>query len=104
MYGLPRRKEELRSEIPKAELGLAYLRAEDLLSRMKFWAREEGRLRDHWQDWPGDQIPVRIEMDWIDGLNIEDVLRVIRVSNVKVRIVLKGKADQIRDGILRGLT
>jgi hypothetical protein len=43
-------------------------------------------------------------MDWIDGLNIEDVLRVIRVSNVKVRIVLKGKADQIRDGILRGLT
>ena len=74
------------------------------LSRMKLWAREERRLRDHWQDWPGDQIPVRIEMDWIDGLNIEDVLRVIRVSNVKVRIVLKGKADQIRDGILRGLT
>jgi len=54
MYGLPRRKEELRSEIPKAELGLAYLRAEDLLSRMKLWAREKGRLRDHWQDWPGD--------------------------------------------------
>jgi len=53
LYGLPRRKEELRSEIPKAELGLPYLRAEDLLSRMKFWAREEGRLRDHWQDWPG---------------------------------------------------
>jgi len=39
---------------PKAELGLAYLRAEDLLSRMKLWAREKGRLRDHWQDWPGD--------------------------------------------------
>ena len=54
MYGLPRRKEELRREIPKAKLGLAYLRAEDLLSRMKLWAREEGRLRDHWQDWPGD--------------------------------------------------
>ena len=43
-------------------------------------------------------------MSWIDGLNIEDVLRVIRVANVKVRIVLKEKADQIRDGILRGLT
>jgi hypothetical protein len=57
LYGLPRRKEELRSEIPKAELGLPYLRAEDLLSRMKFWAREEGRLRDHWQDWPGAIAP-----------------------------------------------
>jgi len=80
MHGLPWRKEKLRSEIPKAELGLAYLRAEDLLSRMKLWAREERRLRDHWQDWPGDQIPVRIEMDWIDGLNIEDVLSVCPMS------------------------
>jgi len=43
-------------------------------------------------------------MSWIDWLNVEDVLRVVGVSNVKVRIVLKGKADQIRDGILRGLT
>jgi len=91
LYGLPRRKEELRREIPKAKLGLAYLRAEDLLSRMKLWAREERRLRDHWQDWPGDQIPVRIEMGWIDGLNIEDVLRVIRVSNVKFVLFRKGK-------------
>jgi hypothetical protein len=42
LYGLPRRKEELRSEIPKAELGLAYLRAENLLSRMKSGPERKG--------------------------------------------------------------
>ena len=42
-------------------------------------------------------------MSWIDRLNVEDVLRVVCVANVKVRIVLKGNADQIGDRILRGL-
>ena len=67
MYGLPWRKEKLRSEIPKAELGLAYLGAEDLLSRMKLWAREKGRLADHRKDRARDQVPVGTEVDRIDG-------------------------------------
>ena len=40
-------------------------------------------------------------MSWIDRLDVEDVLRVVSVANVEVRIVLKGDADQIGDGILR---
>ena len=42
-------------------------------------------------------------MSWIDRLNVEDVLRVVSVANVKVCIVLKGDADQVGDGVLRGL-
>jgi hypothetical protein len=103
LYGLPRRKEKFRGEVAEAQLVLAYLRAEDLLSGMKLWSREERRLRDDWQDWPGDQVPVRIEVDRVDRLNVEDVLLVVRVANVKIRIVLKGNADQIGDRILRGL-
>ena len=41
LYGLPRRKEELRREVAEAELGLAYLSADDLLSRAKLWSREK---------------------------------------------------------------
>ena len=44
-----------------------------------------------------------IEVERIDRLNVEDVLRVVASTNVKVRIVLKGNTDQIGDGILRGL-
>ena len=44
--------------------------------------------------------PTRIEVKRIDRLNVEDVLRVVCVANVKVCIVLKGRADQIADGIL----
>ena len=42
-------------------------------------------------------------MDWIDGLNVEDVLHVVSMANIEVRIVLKWYADQIGDGVLRGL-
>jgi hypothetical protein len=42
-------------------------------------------------------------VDWIDRLNVEDVLRVLTSTNVKVCIVLKGETDQIRDRVLRGL-
>ena len=35
LYGLPRRKEKFRREFSKTELGLANLRADDLLSGMK---------------------------------------------------------------------
>jgi hypothetical protein len=38
-------------------------------------------------------------MDWIDRLNVEDVLRVLTSTDVKVRIVLKGEADQISDRV-----
>src|SRR5262249_38089993 len=43
------------------------------------------------------------EVKRIDRLNVEDVLRVVGAANVKVRIVLKGDADQIGDGVLRRL-
>jgi len=42
-------------------------------------------------------------MRWIDRLNVEHILRVVRVANVKVGIVLKGDADQIGDGVLCSL-
>ena len=42
-------------------------------------------------------------MSWIDRLNVEDVLRVVSVVDIKVGIVLKWEADQIGDGILRRL-
>ena len=42
-------------------------------------------------------------MERIDRLNIEHVLRVVGVADVKVRVVLKGDADQIADRILRRL-
>jgi hypothetical protein len=44
-----------------------------------------------------------IKVGWIDRLNVEDVLRVLTSTNVKVRIVLKGDTDQIGDRVLRGL-
>ena len=44
-----------------------------------------------------------LRWSWIDRLNVEDVLRVVGVADVKVRIVLKGDADQIGDRILRGI-
>ena len=97
LYGVSWRKEKFRSEIPKAELGVTNTRAENLLGGGKIPPGEEGRLRDHWEDWAGDQVPALIKVDWIDRLNVEDVLRVLASTNVKVRIVLKGETDQIGD-------
>jgi hypothetical protein len=57
----------------------------------------------HRKDWAGYQVPTLIKVDWIDRLNVEDVLRVLTSTNVKVRIVLKGETDQIGDRVLRGL-
>src|SRR6476646_8685807 len=45
---------------------------------------EEGRLRDHWKERAGDQAPTLIKVDWIDRLNVEDVLRVLTSTHVKV--------------------
>ena len=79
------------------------LRSPSLLSRMKLRSREKGRLIDHGQDGPSDQVPIWIEMGWIDGLNVENVLCVVGVANSEIGIVLKWEADQIGDGILRRL-
>ena len=103
LYGVSWRKEKFRSEIPKAELGVTNTRAENLLGGGKIPPGEEGRLRDHWEDWAGDQVPALIKVDWIDRLNVEDVLRVLTSTDVKIRIVLKGETDQIGDGVLRRL-
>jgi hypothetical protein len=42
-------------------------------------------------------------MAWIDRLDVENILRIVAMADVEVGIVLKGNADQISDGILRGL-
>jgi hypothetical protein len=55
---------------------------------VKLPSREKGRLIDYWKDGAGDQVLILIEVDWIDRLNVEDVLRVVSVANVKVHIVL----------------
>ena len=104
LYRLSRRKEKFWSEIAQAELGVTNTRAENLLCGGKLLSGKERRLRDHWEDRPGDQVPILIKVGWIDGLKVEDVLRVLTSTNVKVRIVLKRNADQIGDGVLRGLT
>ena len=74
LYGFFWRKEKFRSEIPQAELGVTNTRAENLLGGGKIPPGEEGRLRDHREDWAGDQVPALIKVDWIDRLNVEDVL------------------------------
>jgi hypothetical protein len=101
VLGLPRRKEKFRGEVAEAELGATDIRANNFFKRLQLPAGEEGRLGDHWKDWSGDQVPILIEVDWIDGLNVEDVLRVVGVANIEIGIVLKWEADQIGDGILR---
>src|SRR5215831_7115886 len=50
------------------------------------------------KDRTGDQVPIRIEVDWIDGLNVQDVLRVVSVANIEVRIVIFGDDRHIREG------
>ena len=85
---------------PQAELGAADIRAKDPFKSMKLPSGEDGRLRDHRQDRSDDQVPILIEVDWIDRLNVEDVLRIVRTANVKVGIVPKGDTDQIADRIL----
>ena len=63
LYRLSWRKEKFWSEIPQAELGVTNTRAENLLCGGKLPAGEEGRLRDHWKDWAGDQVPTLIEVE-----------------------------------------
>jgi hypothetical protein len=103
LYRLSWGKEKFLGEISQAELSLTYLRADDLLSRTKLWSRKKGRLVDHRKNWANDEVPIRIEVEWIDRLDVEDVLCVVGVADIKVGIVLKGDADQIADGILRRL-
>src|SRR5262245_3529965 len=103
LYRLSWRKEKFWREIAETELCVTNTRAENLLSCGKLPAGEEGRLRDHRKDWAGDQVPILIEVSWIDRLNVEDILGVVRAADIKVRIVLKRQADQIGDGVLRRL-
>jgi hypothetical protein len=40
-----------------------------------------------------------IEFEWVHRLDVENVLRVLASTDVEVRIVLKGEADQIGNGV-----
>jgi hypothetical protein len=61
------------------------------------------RPKYHRHNPAGDQVPVLIEMDWNDGLNVENVLGVVEFSDAKVCVVLEWHTDQIGDGVLSGL-
>ena len=84
------RKEEAWVEVPQPEIGAI--------------SRKERRLIDHRHDPAGNQVPILIEADRDDGLNIEGVLGVIELANAEVRIVLKRHTDQTGDGVLRCFT
>jgi len=63
--------------------------------------RAQLRLPDQRQDGPGDQVPVLIQRNRDDRLDVQDVLRAAFLPVVEVGVVLKRDADQVRDGILR---
>src|SRR5262245_48732757 len=95
------RNEKFCGEVAQAELGVTNLGTENLLCGSKLSPGQEGRLIDHWQDWAGDQVPGRVEVERIDWLNIQDVLCVVGVADVKVCVVLKRETDQIANWVLR---
>ena len=84
---LCRREEERGIEISDPEL---------LMAR----GRQLG-LGDHRRDPAGDQVPIRIDRDWNDGLDVEDLLRRMKRPDTEIRIRLKWEADEVGDRVLR---
>ena len=62
-----------------------------------------GRLPDDGLNGPRDQHPFFADADRNHGLNVEHVLGSVVRPDSKVRVVLKGNADEAGDGILCGL-
>jgi hypothetical protein len=54
---------------------------------------------DDWNDCARDQIPVRTQLDWNHGLDVERVTPPGTVAHAKIEIALQRKTDQRSDGI-----
>ena len=49
---------------------------------------------------PGNKIPVLVQRDRNYGLNIQNRLRDVVMTNTEIKIVLKWNADEVSNGIL----
>src|SRR5215468_1376305 len=78
-------------------------RLSDVTDSIRVGVKYRARLTDHGHDGARDHIPVSAQMHWYDRLYIEYLLCAVERSCVEVCIALEGKADEIRDRVLRFL-
>src|SRR5262249_48850533 len=52
---------------------------------------------------PRDDVPVLVDRDRNDRLDVEDVLRSLLGTEIEIGVVLERQADQVADGVLREL-
>jgi hypothetical protein len=54
-------------------------------------------------DRPGDDVPVGVDLDRVDRLDVEDVPGTVERTDVEVGVVLERHADEVADRVLREL-
>ena len=67
------------------------------------WPGCGGRLRNQRHDGARDQVPVGVEMDGVNRLDVEDVLRILFRPDVEVGVVLERQANHVSNRVLRRL-
>jgi hypothetical protein len=72
------------------------LNADSIRVAVEYWVR----LTDHRHDGAGDQVPVCVDVQRHDRLNVEDFLGAIERPGVEIGVALEWNADEIRDRVL----
>src|SRR5262245_58962489 len=92
-----------RTEAPDQSAGMGGSEKEllgNVADAIRVVVVERTGLTDDGDDGARDKVPVRVQTQWYDGLNVEHFLGAVEGPRVEIRIALERNADKIGDRIL----